>query len=109
LCVRWGAGNRIGIHCFELRSIVGEVEQSVKRVNRPRATDEIVVVLFPSDLESELHRMIAGNPVRNVAKLEGVLREDGWRCFGAFRPKANAVKGQGFDLDQRNTKVGFRR
>src|SRR4051812_43308504 len=53
--------------------------------------------------------MISCNPARYVAELESVLREDCRRRFGAFCPETNAVKRQGFDLDQRDTEVGARR
>src|SRR5262245_55069750 len=83
---------RIGVDALEDRRVVGQVEQARERIERARAAEQVVVALFAANLDAIFRRQIAEREVECVAEIEGVLRKDRRRRFGARRAETDAVE-----------------
>ena len=100
------AGRRVGVDPLEHRGIVGEIEQPLEGVQWPRASDQAVVVLLPTQLCAEFQSVAAHHSAEIVAKLVLVLRQLRGGRFALRRTEADAVgQRQPLDLQTRDSKI----
>ena len=76
--VRSASVKSVGPNLFEDRRVVRQIPQTGKRVERPRGSSQIVVVLFPALAATETQRMGSDYLGELVMNFIRVLGENRW-------------------------------